>query len=45
MSSLTQIHLMGVELFHANRETDEHSDMIKRIVYFRNYLTKAPTNK
>ena len=32
---------MGVELFHADRQTDEHSDMTKRIVYFLNYLTNV----
>jgi hypothetical protein len=34
MSNFTQTYPMGVELFHADRQSDEHTVMKKGIVYF-----------
>ena len=37
IASVTQIHPLGAELFHANGRTDGWTDMTELIVAFRNY--------
>jgi len=38
-----KIHLVGDELFHANRRTEEQTDTTKLIAAFHS-ITKAPNN-
>jgi len=43
MSNLMKIRRVGAELFHADGETDEQTDMMDLVIAFRK-LAKSPSN-